>query len=158
MKYWKILLKEQRDKGKSGLSIPFIIGSQAYLPFKKHSKQSISELLIDISQNNSFETSLRYCMNTQTLILEVRKTKNAVYFPKYKGNEQKNLSVAISFDNLGESIEEIIKELEDRFKEPIDKQLFSAEPNSDKRTAVWRKYTDYEDIPFITNSFKKLKN
>ncbi len=158
MKYWEILLKEQRERGKSGLSIPFLIGSQRYLHFKGSKEQTISELIVDISQNTSFETCLRYCMGTQTLILEIRKTKNAVYFPKYYAVEQLNLSVAVSFDNLGDSVEKITKELESRFQEPIDKELFSAEPNADGRTVVWKEYTVDKDIPFIKNSFDKLKN
>jgi len=158
MKYWEILLKEQRERGNSGLSIPFLIGSQGYLPFDGAKKQTISELITNISQSNSFETCLRYCMGAQTLLLEIRKPKNAVYFPKYNGVEQQNLSVAISFDNLGDSVEKIIKELKSRFQEPIDRELFSAEPNANERTVVWKEFTVDEDIPFIKNSFEKLKN
>ncbi len=158
MKYWEILLQEQRERGKSGLTIPFLIGSQRYLHFKNYKEQTITELIVDISQNNSFETCLRYCMGAQTLIFEIRKTKNAVYFPKYKGVEQQNLSVGRSFDHLGDSLEKIINELDSRFQEPVNKELFSAEPNVDGRTVLWKEYTENEDIPFIKNSFEKLKN
>lgn len=157
MKYWEILLIEQRARGKSGLTIPFLIGSQGYLNFPDINEQTISELIVDISQSNSFETCLRYCMDTQALIFEIRQINNAVYFPKHNDVEQQNLSVAVSFDNLGNSLETIISELESQFQEPIDKVLFSAEPNVDERIAVWKEYNN-EDISFIRNSFKKLKN
>ena len=32
MKYWQTLLTEQKKKGKKGFTIPYIIGSQNYLP------------------------------------------------------------------------------------------------------------------------------
>tara|TARA_R110001632_G_scaffold150788_1_gene268283 strand:- start:38 stop:523 length:486 start_codon:yes stop_codon:yes gene_type:complete len=158
MKYWEILLREQRERGKSGLTIPFIIGSQRYLPAETMKEQTISDLIVEISKNDSFETNLRYCMDVQTLILEMRKAKNAVFFPKYKNVAQKNLSVALSFDNLGNSLEEIIPELESKFQEPIEKGLFSAKPNADGRTVVWKEYAEDEDIPFIKNAFQKLKD
>ena len=157
MKYWEILLREQREKGKSGLTIPFIIGSQRYLRAESLKEQTISDLIVEISKNDSFERNLRYCMDVQTLIFEIRKAKNAVFFPKYNNITQKNLSVAVSFDNLGNSLEEIISELESKFQEPIAKGLFSAKPNADRRTVVWKEYAKDEDIPFIKNAFHKLK-
>lgn len=156
MKYWEILLVEQTKRKKLGLSIPFLIGSQRYLNSAGLQQQTISELIIDIAQSDSFETCLRYCISTNTLVLEIRRTRNAIYFPKYKGVKQENLSVAVSFDNLGGSIEELIIELENRFQGIIDKKLFSAIPNVEGRTAVWQEFTEDDDIPFIINSFKKL--
>ena len=68
MKYWEILLREQRERGKSGLTIPFIIGSQRYLPAESLKQQTISDLIVDISKSNTFETNLRYCTDVHTLI------------------------------------------------------------------------------------------
>ena len=45
-KYWEILLEKQRERGKDGLTIPFIIGSQNYLSYNHH-HQNITELIYD---------------------------------------------------------------------------------------------------------------
>lgn len=126
MKYWQILLIEQRKRGKSGLTIPFIIGSQFYLIDPLLKKQEISDLINEISVSDLFETCLRYCTDTKSLILEIRATRNAVYYPLYNGLEQKNLSIAVSFDNLGDNVDDLITKLECDYNKPISDNTFSA--------------------------------
>src|SRR5690242_16394422 len=94
MEYWEILLIKQRERGKDGLTIPFLIGSQQFLK-NNNEKQNIRDLIHDIAQSDSFETCIRHCMGTQTLIAEIRKAKNVVYYPTNNTEEQKNLSVGI---------------------------------------------------------------
>jgi hypothetical protein len=50
MKYWEQLLLSQRNRGKNGLTIPFIIGSQNFLNTDK--KDNIEELILDILKNS----------------------------------------------------------------------------------------------------------
>lgn len=156
MKYWEILLRKQRERGKDGLTIPFLVGSQKFLP-ERLSRQNINDLIRDIATSNSFETCLRYCMGTQTLIFEIKKSNNVVYYPKYNDQLQANLSVGIMLKNdLGESVENLIDKLTEKFQDPINKELFSAEPNVNERRVEWREFTTDDDIPFIKKSFESL--
>lgn len=152
-KYWEILLEKHREKGKDGLTIPFIIGSQNYLPNNSY-KQNISELIYDIVTSNLFEICIRFCMGTNTFIAEIRKEKNVCYFPKINNNEQNKLSVGIYHKNdFGESIEELIENLIEKFQNPIDSRTYSAVPNTYERTVNWNKFSE-EDRIFIENCFK----
>lgn len=152
-KYWEILLEKQREKGKDGLSIPFIIGSQNYFPNNSY-KQNISELIYDIVYSDLFEICIRFCMGTNTFIAEIRKEKNVCYFPKINNNEQKKLSIAIYHKNdFGESIEGLIENLIEKFQNPIDSKTYSAEPNTYERTVKWNNFSE-EDTLFIENCFK----
>ncbi len=152
-KYWEILLEEHRRKGKDGLSIPFIIGSQNYLPKNKY-RQNISELVYDIISSNFFEICIRYCLGTNTFIMEIRKNKNACYFPKINNNDQNQLSVGIFHKiDFGESIKELIENLIEKFQNPIDNETYSAEPNTYERIVQWNKFSE-EDIFFIEECFK----
>lgn len=153
MKYWEVLLQKQREKGKDGLTIPFLIGSQSYLPQPSY-QQTIRELIEDMIKDNSFEKCLRYCIGTQTFIIEISKGKNAVYYPTKKNEqEQSNFSVGLFYrKDFTENIDNLIQELETRFQEPIDNGLFSAEPNVDSRSVKWNNFSGKE-ISFIKNVF-----
>lgn len=152
MKYWEVLLQKHRGNGKDGLTIPFLIGSQNYLP-NSSNQQTISELIKDMVNHLPFEKCLRYCLGTQTFIIEISKGKNAVYFPKINEEEQSNFSVGLFYKrDFTDNIDSLIQELESRFQEPIDDGLFSAEPNVDSRSVNWTKFTE-KDILFIENAF-----
>jgi len=156
MKYWELLLTKQRERGKDGLTLPFLIGSQGYLP-ETHIRQNIEDLIHDIIFSQTFETCIRYCMGTQTFIFEIRKLKNSVYYPIYKNIEQSNLSVAsFSKKDFGDNIDTLIDFLRETFQDKIDKGLFSAVPNTYERNANWTAFTIEEDIPFIESTFKFL--
>ena len=156
MKYWELLLTKQRERGKDGLTLPFLIGSQDYLP-ETHIRQNIEDIILDIVFSKTFETCIRYCMGTQTFILEIRKPKNSVYYPTYKNTEQSNLSVAsFSKKDLGDNIDTLIDFLRENFQDKIDEGLFSAVPNTYERTANWTAFSIEDDIPFIESSFKFL--
>lgn len=156
MKYWQLLLTKQRERGKAGLTLPFIIGSQNYLP-ETHFNQTIAELIKDVTISQTFETCIRYCMGTQTFILEIRRSKNSVYYPKYKNSEQTNLSVGtFAKGDFGESIDTVIDFLYDSFQDKIESGLYSAVPNEYERKPTWKPFSLEDDIPFIQNSFKFL--
>lgn len=156
MKYWQQLLLSQRNKGKNGLTIPFIIGSQIFLNTDK--KDNIEELILDIIKNSSFEITLRLCADIHTLILEKRNPNNVVYYPTFNNSEQSKFSVSKIFkDDFGNSIEEIIKILTIQFQEIINKKTFSAQSSQNERIAKWEYFSDSEDIPFIINSFQNMR-
>jgi hypothetical protein len=152
-KYWEILLEKQHEKGKDGLSIPFIIGSQDYLPNNNY-RQNINELINDIVSSDKFEICLRYCTGTSTFILEKRKDKNVCYFPKTNNKEQNKLSVGIFHKNdFGETIEELIRNLIEKFQDPINNETYSAEPNTYEKKVKWNKFSE-EDRIFVKECFK----
>lgn len=154
MEYWEILLKKQRERGKNGLTIPFLLGSQQYLP--ANSNQDITGLIQDMATRSSFETCIRHCAGTQTLIVEIRRQKNAVYYLKSNCGELTNLSVGIiSKIDLGERIDQVIENLIDKFQDAINVERFSAEPNVDGRSVNWREFSS-DDIKFIKASFDSL--
>jgi len=155
MKYWEILLIKQKERDKKGLTLPFLIGSQKYLP-SHYQTQNIRDLIIEMTNKNSFETCLRFCTSTQSFIFEIRNPENHVYFPKLNQNEQNGLSVSL-FDkiNFGETIEVMIEKLEEIFQKPIKDGKFSAESNVNDRSPNWQNYSP-GDIGFIQESFKEL--
>lgn len=153
MKYWEVLLVKQRERGKDGLTIPFLIGSQQYASSKLN--YGINSLIQDMAASKTFETCIRYCMGTQTLIAEIRKTKNAVYYVQNNG-ELTNISIGImSKADLGLEIDQVIENLIDKFQTPIQANQFSAEPNVNGRCVNWKEFST-EDIQFIKESFSLL--
>lgn len=156
MKYWEVLLQKHRENGNDGLTIPFLVGSQNYLP-NSSNQQTIRELIKDLVNHDLFEKCLRYCIGTQTFIVEISKGKNAVYYPKINDEEQSNFSVGLFYrKDFTDDIDSLIQELETRFQKPIDEGLFSAESNIDSRSVNWTKFTE-KDILFIQNAFAPLK-
>lgn len=157
MKYWEVLLNKQRERGKDGLTLPFLIGSQLFLfELGGTNKQNISDLVQDIVINSSFVVCIRYCIGTQTLILERGKPRNMVYFPCYKGQDQANLSVGIMLkEKFGLSVKVLIDQLTEEFQGPINHELFSAVPNVDGRSVKWSRFTN-DDILFIEKSYISL--
>ncbi|WP_127845486.1 hypothetical protein [Psychroflexus aestuariivivens] len=154
MTYWEILLTAQKKKGKSGLTIPFLIGSQLIIK-NKADIQNIKDLILDIVENSSFEVNLRYCINCKTLILEKRNIRNYAFFQDYNNKPQSNLSIAKFHKNdLGTSIEDLIISLESKFNFPIKNKTFSSKPNPDGRIPEWEFFSN-EDIKFISQEIIK---
>ncbi|WAC39239.1 hypothetical protein [Pedobacter sp. SL55] len=150
MKYWEILLIKQQERGKDGLTIPFLIGSQKY--FSSEVSYNINSLIQEMAISKTFETCIRYCMGTQTLIAEVRKEKNAVYYVK-DNQEVTNISIGVmSKGDLGLELDQVIENLIDKFLIPIKDNQFSAEPNVNGRCVKWNKFST-QDIQFIRDSF-----
>lgn len=126
MKYWEILLIEHRNRGKDGLTLPFLIGSQDFFEDSRK-KQNNEELIIDMAESRNFETCIRYCLSIETLIFEIRKTKNAVYYPDFNGHDQKNLSIGLFLKaKLGMNVIGVISYLKENFQQIIENQVYSA--------------------------------
>lgn len=155
MKYWEILLLAQEKRGNSGLTIPFIIGSQEFL--ENNLNQDIEQLVIDIITNSSFEICLRYCMNIQTFILEKRRPKNNVIYLTYNLEEQVKLSLSnFSKDDFGKDIIDTITILKNMFQDTILIRKYSAETNV-YRIPSWTYFTK-DDKEFILQSFEDLNS
>lgn len=126
--YWKTLLLEWKRKGKSGFTIPFIIGSQQFLPLK-HKQQDIKGLIKDIANNTDTLVVIKYCINTEDIILEIK--ENIEYFPGFfptiQNNQQDKLFLTSPhiLNDLGKSCESIITRFIERYQIHIDKGRFS---------------------------------
>lgn len=152
-RYWYILLKEWRDQNKNGLTIPFLIGSQNFLPSKANF-QNIHELIVDITSNTDIEVYITYCTDIDDLILGVRdesKTNIAGRFPFYRNKQQSRFfQTKITFD-LGENVEEIIHNLNDRYQRNIDNEKYS---RNDRTNGDYSS----KDTDFIHRCFSKQLN
>lgn len=150
IKYWQILLKEWREGNRNGLTIPFIIGSQKYLPISKH--QNIAELLRDIASSSEFEVYLTYCTDINDLILGVRDDTKATIAGHHlileNGLPSNFFLTKIVYD-LGSDLESVSQELTERYQPYVDLEKFST--NDRLRGA----FGD-NDIKFIKNCFAKL--
>ena len=126
-KYWQKLLIKWRENGRDGFSIPFIIGSQRYLP-SGHKHQGIRELIVEMATNNQIEVYLKYCLTINDIILGVRdETKNQIpgFFPILNGCSQTGFFVTKFHSDLGNTTEEIIEALVDKYQDFIKNEEYS---------------------------------
>ena len=147
-KYWQILLRSWRRQGRDGFSIPYVIGSQLYLP-ATHSMQTIGDLISDIVENNGETILLKYCFGIGDLILEIRDESNKNIpgrFPPFKKSTQSSLYVSNFIDDLGDSIEEMIPILTERYQPHLDAGSYSI--NEGKRG-----HYSLEEREFIRSCF-----
>lgn len=152
MDYWKILLTKQKERGKKGFTLPFLIGSQTHLP-SIHNLQDIRDIIIDMAMNDSFETCIRYCLDTNALIFEIRNQKNQVVYPKFNGSQQTNMSVAKGNDNLGNTVEEVIERLKEMYQDKINVGHYSARTGIENRETLWGRFNS-SDEDFIKDCFR----
>lgn len=151
-RFWEILLLEWRNRGRDGLTIPFLIGTQQYLT--NHPKWlNVEELIIYIAKNSEHPVSIRYCYTINDIILELmdeRAAKNAGHFPTLNGRKQENLYLTKFLQDHGNDLKTIASKLALKYQERIDKCEYSTVnrlPSS---------YTS-DEIKFITESFQILK-
>jgi hypothetical protein len=142
--YWYALLEAWRRSTRDGFTFPFVIGSQQFLR-SDHEWQDIRALLTDIVENAPEPMYIKYCMDTDDLIIGLK--KNVIgYYPTFKGAQQVNLYVAKFNDDLGQSVEDVIDQLEERYDRYIKNEEYSM--NDGHRG----NYSDRE-IKFIRESF-----
>ena len=149
--YWKILLSKQQERGKRGFTLPYLIGSQTYLP-SHCGRQDIKELVEDMVKNDSFETCIRYCLDTNAIIAEIRNPKNVVKYPKFKNCEQTQLSIPISENSHGETVEELIESLIEEYQDKIGTNKYSATRDNQERETKWGSFNSIDE-KFIKESF-----
>lgn len=150
-KYWEILLIKWRERGQDGLTIPFIIGSQKYLP-TQHSHQEIEGLIVDIATSNGTEIYVSYCMNIKEIILGVRdNSKKAIvgHFPPFEGQNQTKLFLTSFVSDLGNDVKSVAWALKEHFQGHIDSANFS------KRNGEWTDYSG-KDSAFIKDCFNSI--
>ena len=147
-KYWHRLLTQWRNDGRDGFTIPYVIGSQKYVP-TNHAHQNIEQLLIDIVNNREDEIYIKYCITTQDIILGIRdETKINIpgEFPPFNGTPQSKLFLTSFLTDLGSNVESIILKLKERYEEHIDSEKFSINDRV-------RGYYLEEEIDFIRNCY-----
>lgn len=143
--FWYKLL-ESKAKNATGLTIPFLIGASK-LSFVS-SEMTISELIIEISDNEFGKVMLKYCHETRDSILTVSdyfiRTKYCIPhipFGSLLVVPEKNLKGLKTLD-------EIIISLEIDYNEDIEAENYSI------KNERFQKF-DNEDLAFIENSLKK---
>lgn len=150
-KYWQLLLESWAAAGNTGLSIPFVIGSQQYLP-DRIERQTLEELFADIVHNRVMTVHLSYCFQIGDLILAPHpySAENAMTDSlPFGGFAQRGLTVSRFVTELGNSVEEVIASLKDRFAYAIEQGQYSI--NDGERGP----YTPAESA-FIRSSFAAL--
>lgn len=126
-KYWGKLLTKWREQKRDGFTIPYIIGSQKYLP-NNQKIHDIEELLIDIVNNEQTEIYISYCDAIGDIILGVRdETKKELLgsYPPFNGKSQSKFYLTTGVDYLGINIENIISSLKNKFQADINNGKFS---------------------------------
>lgn len=147
MKYWEELLTAWRAQGKTGFSIPFIIGSQQYLP-QNHVRQGIGELLTDIATSDSIQVYLSYCYIMNDFILaeldDAHCPENG-FFPSLENVSQDRFYVS-AFLELETDLQSISNKLTERLEHYVQNEQYSS--NEGERGS----YTPSE-VAFIKRCF-----
>ncbi|HEY5326097.1 MAG TPA: hypothetical protein VIJ27_03790, partial [Mucilaginibacter sp.] len=149
-KYWQVLLTKWRKQGNDGLTIPFIIGSQKYLP-GSGIRQTIDDLIVDIAVSTEFEVYLNYCLTINDLILAVRDdkklripVKNVVY-----NNNTSSFFISTFLDDMNNDITSVTAVLCDKYQQYVDTGNYSINDNE-------RGYFTSDEIAFIKLCFHEL--
>lgn len=130
MKYWQTLLTEQKKKSKKGFTLPYIIGSQIYLP-TKYPRQDVESLILDIATNSLFPVFLKYCFDTGDIILEIKPSNAVGTFPPYNDKPQTSFYISNFNNDYGDSIETIAKNLCNKYQPYVSSHQYSV--NARKR-------------------------
>ena len=150
-KYWYSLLKNWKDEGKRGYTIPFLIGSQQYLP-ETFEQQDIAGLFLDIVSQDQYCVYITYCLDLNDVILctfERDRANSSGYYPTFGGASQTAIYVAKIIDENC-NLETLIERFVDRYSDFIKNSQYSI------RDEVRGDYSDSE-IQRIKNVFKIFK-
>ena len=149
--YWYQLISYWvKDKKRTGLTIPFIIGAQQYFDSTSE-PETVTELMELIKNSEIDETIiLNNCPNVGEYVLGI--SKNAAYLSgiefKNEKNEKITLKATSSTKILGEDFNSICKSLEKKYKKPINEKNYS------KVDFNWSPFTD-GDIDMIDEAKSK---
>lgn len=130
MKYWQSLLQNWRSQGHDGLTIPFIIGSQKYLPASA-TRQGIAELVNEIADSRDCEVYLNYCFTINDLIFGIRSGKKLDLPVKniLRDGDATSFYLSIFFKDVEPNTESLISLLEERCQRHIDAENYSINDN-----------------------------
>lgn len=147
-KFWYKLLKEKSKIG-TGLTIPFLIGSQKILKFKNII--TIKELLSQMIDSEN-EIFIKYCFHAQEYICTINKNLAIGYYK----NVTKHNNLTIIADNsflVGvNEYEYIIETFELFYSKNIKEEKYSRIVNNE--IEKWNSFEEKEII-FINSSIKK---
>ena len=148
LKYWQKLLIDWRKDGNDGFTIPFIVGSQKYLP-SNHIIQDVEELIIDIAADDSYEVYIKPCMTTGDLVIGIKDvSKNNLLgkFINFQDDLESNLFLNKICEDLGDSVETVASELYDRYQHFVVNEEYS---KNDKERGDY----EPEEIKFIKDCY-----
>jgi len=139
--FWNSLLVAWRKNGNEGLTLPFLIGSQQYLD-NPNNKMNIKDLILDIVTNQKGTIIFyNYCDTIGENVLGVKDENYKEMkgsFPTYQGLQQNFFFRAESVKSSGETVEEIILNMNYKYLERLKNAEFSY--NEGK----WGDYTNKE--------------
>ena len=147
-KFWYTLLKEKSKIG-TGLTIPFLIGSQKIL--KIENIISLKELLDQMIQSEN-EIVIKYCFQAKEYICTINKNLAIGY---YKSVTKINNLTIIADNSFLVGVNEykyIIDTFELFYLSNIKEERFSRIVNNEKEK--WKSFEEKE-INFINSSIKK---
>ncbi|MCK6649151.1 MAG: hypothetical protein L6Q66_05820 [Bacteroidia bacterium] len=150
---WKKLIYYWvKIKGRSGLSIPFIIGTRT-LTDKGFIVDSncVIELLNEIKDSNDDEVvTLQHCENIREYVLglnDPNMPKDGLLVPNEKTGKTRIIAT-LNTAFLGKTFEDIIKSLTSRYKDCLTNKTFS------RIDYQWSAFSD-SDLAMIENALKK---
>lgn len=145
--YWQILLTKWREKGKDGLTIPYLIGCQNYLPESKYC-YNIKDLITEIAYGDC-EVYISYCMNIKYIILGVYENEKQKIAGKFitQNSYKTNLFLTKFLWDLGDDLESVIESLIEQCQKDIDTQKYSSNNGEMGNYSA-------EEIDFIKSCFQ----
>jgi len=149
MSWWYMLLTAWRNKGKNGLTLPFLIGSQRYL----HNVDSLSikDLITEMASSAKTQVILTHCIDINELIFCVRDENNNQLggnFVRLEKGLRGSLYVSKIVDIYNQN--DLIIHLEDRYKHLIENNRFSKVDYNE-----WGYFTE-NDVDFIAKTFDAI--
>lgn len=147
-KFWYKLLKEKSKIG-TGLSIPFLIGSQKILKYKNII--SIKEL-IDEMVHSENEIVIKYCFQAKEYICTINKNLAIGYYKSVIKLNNLTIIADNSFLDGVNEYEYIIETFELYYSSNIKKEKYSRIVNNE--IEKWKSFEEKE-INFINSSIKK---
>ena len=147
-KFWYKLLKEKSKIG-TGLTIPFLIGSQKILKFKNII--TIKELLSQMIDSEN-EIIIKYCFQAQEYICTINKNLAIGYYKSVTKHNNLTIIADNSFLVGVNEYEYIIETFELFYSKNIKEEKYSRIVNNE--IEKWNSFEEKEII-FINSSIKK---
>lgn len=146
--YWLTLISYWvKNKNRTGLTIPFIIGAQAYFEVNPVHR-TVADLLTSIKNSNINETIvLNNCGNVSEFVLGIDNHPFSLSGIEFENDNHKNssLKATTSTKLLGNDFNSICESLQKRYSQHINNGNYS------KDNFEWKPFTD-EDIKMINKA------
>lgn len=134
--YWYKLLKHFDSKNyfHNGLTLPFIIGSRIFIE-PQNNLSSVNEIITEFN-NSTFKINVLKCGGIGEYVFRICDVGD----DKVYRNLENFVITDYSFSNYN-SVNQIIKELENKYNNLLENQKYS------KIKGEWKFFCDKEDIP-----------